>query len=81
MNDKLKSEGRLFLNYVLKELGLPQCRMGQSVGWVYDSEKGDGYVDFGIFDMRVPTNRNFTAGLENSVWLTFNVDRDILYSL
>lgn len=81
MNDKLKSDGRLFLNYVLKELGLPQCRMGQSVGWVYDSEKGDGYVDFGIFDMNVATNRNFTAGLENAVWLTFNVDGDILYSL
>lgn len=81
MNEKLKSEGRLFLNYVLKELGLPQCRMGQSVGWVYDSERGDGYVDFGIFDMKVSTNRNFTAGLENSVWLTFNVDGDILYSL
>jgi hypothetical protein len=81
MNDKLKSEGRLFLNYVLKELGLPQCRMGQSVGWVYDSERGDGYVDFGIFDMNVATNRNFTAGLENAVWLTFNVDGDILYSL
>lgn len=81
MNEKLKSDGRLFLNYVLKELGLPECRMGQAVGWVYDSERGDGYVDFGIQNMNVATNRKFTAGLENAVWLTFNVDGDILYSL
>lgn len=82
-NERLKAEGRLFLNDVLKMVGLPQCRMGQAVGWVYDSkeEHADGYIDFGVFDMNVETNRNFTAGLKNAVWLTFNVDGDILYSM
>jgi hypothetical protein len=80
-NKKLQTGERVFLNDVLRELGLPLCRMGQSVGWVLDSKTGDGYIDFGIFDMNVATNRNFTAGLENAVWLTFNVDGDILYSL
>lgn len=82
-NELLKARGRLFLNEVLEMVGIPKCRMGQTVGWVYDEKNpvGDNYVDFGIFDMRVEANRNFVNGLEKSVWLTFNVDGDILYSL
>lgn len=82
-NDKLKAEGRLFLNDVLKMVGAKQTRAGQVVGWVYDEKcpSGDNYVDFGIFDIRSEASRNFVNGLEKSIWLTFNVDGDILNSL
>jgi hypothetical protein len=80
-NKKLQAEGRLFLNEVLDMLGIPRCKAGQNVGWVYKSEKGDGYIDFGIFDIRNEANRNFVNGLEKSIWLNFNVDGDIRYTL
>lgn len=80
-NKKLQAEGRLFLNEVLDMLGLQRCRAGQNVGWVYNSEKGDGYIDFGIFNIQSEANRNFVNGLEKSIWLNFNVDGDIRYTL
>jgi hypothetical protein len=80
-NEKLKAKGRIFLNEVLDMLGLQQCKAGQNVGWVYDSEKGDGYIDFGIFNIHNEANRNFVNGLEKSIWLNFNVDGDIRYTL
>lgn len=82
-NEKLRSKKRLFLNEVLEMVGLPHCRAGQAVGWIYDEEHpvGDNYIDFGIFDIRNEANRNFVNGLEQSIWLNFNVDGDILYSL
>jgi hypothetical protein len=82
-NEKLKAEGRLFLNDVLKMVGARQTRAGQVVGWVYDENNpiGDNYVDFGIFNIYSEASRNFVNGLEKSIWLTFNVDGDILNSL
>lgn len=82
-NDLLKSKKRVFLNEVLDMLGIPRCRAGQAVGWIYDESNpiGDNYIDFGIMDIRTEANRNFMNGLEKSVWLTFNVDGDILHSL
>lgn len=82
-NDKLKANGRLFLNEVLDMLGLPRCRAGQVVGWIYDKENpiGDNYVDFGILNIHCEANRAFMNGLEKSIWLNFNVDGDILHSL
>lgn len=82
-NERLKAEGRLFLNDVLKMLGAKQTRAGQVVGWVYDENNpiGDNYIDFGIFDIRSEASRNFVNGYEKSIWLTFNVDGDILNSL
>lgn len=82
-NELLRSKKRVFLNEVLEMVGLPRCRAGQTVGWVYDEQNpiGDNYIDFGIFDIRCEANRNFVNGLEKSIWLNFNVDGDILYSL
>lgn len=82
-NDKLKAEGRLFLNDVYKMIGAQQTRAGQVVGWVYDENNdiGDNYVDFGVFDIHSKASREFVNGLEKSIWLTFNVDGDILHSL
>lgn len=79
-NDKLKAKGHLFLNEVLDMVGIPRTRAGQTVGWILDGD-GDGFVDFGIFDIRCEANRNFVNGLEKSIWLNFNVDGDILHNL
>ena len=78
-NEKLKSKGYLFLNEVLDMLGIQRTRAGQVVGWMLNGD-GDGYVDFGIFDIRRPENRQFVNGLEKSIWLNFNVDGDILHN-
>lgn len=80
-NELLQANGRVFLNEVLDMLGIQRCPAGQHVGWVLNSEKGDGYIDFGIFDIRCEANRRFVNGLEKSIWLNFNVDGDIMYSL
>ena len=76
-NEKLKAKGYLFLNEVLDMVGIDRCRAGQAVGWMLDGD-GDGYVDFGIFDIHCEASRNFVNGLEKSIWLNFNVDGDIL---
>ena len=76
-NEKLRAKGYLFLNEVLDMVGLPRNRAGQAVGWMLNGD-GDGYIDFGIFDIRCEANRNFVNGLEKSIWLNFNVDGDIL---
>lgn len=82
-NEKLQAKGHMFLNEVLDMLGIPRCRAGQTVGWVYDEKNpiGDNYIDFGVLDLRLEANRNFMNGLEKSIWLNFNVDGDILGSL
>lgn len=80
-NELLRVNRRVFLNEVLDMVGIQRCPAGQTVGWVYDSEKGDGDIDFGIFNMKCEENRRFVNGLEKSIWLNFNVDGDIMYSL
>lgn len=84
-NEKLKARGRkgLFLNEVLDMVGLPRCKAGQHVGWIYDEEHpmGDNYIDFGILNIHSEANRNFVNGLEKSIWLDFNVDGDIIECL
>lgn len=78
--DKLKAQGYLFLNDVYAMLGIQKTRAGQIVGWVYDEKKpiGDNFVDFGIYDMHKPANRDFVNGYERTILLDFNVDGDIL---
>ena len=78
-NEKLKAKGYLFLNEVLDMLGFQRVRAGQAVGWMLNGD-GDGYVDFGIFNIHSEANRNFVNGLEKSIWLNFNVDGDILHN-
>ena len=80
-NDKLRSEGFLFLNDVYQMLGFPRTSEGQIVGWIWDpkneiSDNGDNYIDFGIFDgvFRKAEVRDFINGYEPCIWLDFNVD-------
>ena len=78
-NDKLKRCGYLLLNEVYDMLGIPKTKAGMVVGWIYDEKHpvGDNYVDFGIFNIHVPANRDFVNGYERSIWLDFNVDGNI----
>lgn len=80
-NELLKSRGHLFLNEVYYMLGIPKTKAGQVVGWIYDESNpnmGDGYVDFGIYDLYKQGSRDFVNGHERSIWLDFNVDGVIL---
>lgn len=80
-NDKLKTDGYLFLNDVLDAIGIRKCRAGFEVGWIYEenNQEGDNFVDFGILDIHNETKRAFINGYEQSVWLDFNVDGPILH--
>lgn len=79
-NEKLKSDGHLFLNDVYYMLGIPKTKAGQVVGWIYDEENptGDNFIDFGIYDLHKPRNRDFVNGYERSILLDFNVDGPIM---
>lgn len=78
-NDKLRSQGYLFLNDVYDMLGIPRTSAGQIVGWRYDEKNptGDNYVDFGIYDITKESNRDFVNGYEKTILLDFNVDGPI----
>lgn len=78
-NHVLKVKGRLTLNEVYDLLGVPRTKAGMVVGWIYDEKNptGDNYVDFGIFDIDKPKNRDFVNGFERVIWLDFNVDGNI----
>lgn len=79
-NDRLKARGFVFLNEVYEALGIKQTPAGQCVGWVYNEKNpsGDNFIDFGIYDMHKPANRDFVNGIEQVILLDFNVDGNIL---
>ena len=79
LNDKLRTEGHLFLNEAYDELGIPRTKAGQIVGWIYDEKNpvGDNYVDFGLYDIHNEKVRDFINGYENVIILDFNVDGNI----
>lgn len=73
LNHVLQARGHVFLNEVYDALGLERSRAGAVVGWLSDGV-GDGYIDFGIFEVH---NARFINNQERSVWLDFNVDGTI----
>lgn len=79
-NEKLKSNGYLFLNDVYDMIGIQRTKAGQCVGWIYDEKHpiGDNFVDFGMYDTYKEGCRNFVNGYERSILLDFNVDGNIL---
>lgn len=76
-NDKLRLYGHLFLNEVYDELGIDRSEVGQYVGWTLDG--GDGFVDFGIYDVSYPPTRRFVNGDEDAILLDFNVQGPIMH--
>lgn len=83
-NDVLKIRGHVFLNEVYDALGVPRTPAGAVCGWIWDTETGDGYVDFGIYDRGTgevsARRRDFVNGYEKSILLDFNVD-GVIYDL
>jgi hypothetical protein len=77
-NDRLRSRHHVFLNEVYEYLGLEETNNGCFVGWrdpkFYPGSTGDGYIDFGIFDLENKQKREFVNGYEPSIIVDFNVD-------
>lgn len=80
MNDRLQAKGHVFLNEVYDILGLERSSAGQIVGWIRDSDEGDNYIDFNIFDGNDEVKREFVNGYNPSILLDFNVD-GVIYDL
>lgn len=78
-NDKLRTQGYLFLNDVYKMLGMQITKAGQVVGWVYNPklETLSNCVDFGIFDIYKEENRLFVNGYERSILIDPNIDGNV----
>ena len=72
LNEKLNSEGVVFLNDVYKALGARITQAGQTVGWYKGSGRGDDYIDFGMFDSHNRKAREFINGYERVIILDFN---------
>lgn len=79
-NDLLRSRGHVFLNEVYDLFEIPRTQAGQVVGWVF-GEAGDGYVDFGLYDVHNPSARRFVNGDDCSILLDFNVQGNIINDL
>ena len=81
LNDQLTINGYVFLNDAYAALGFPKTRVGQLVGWLhpdtYPDAKGDGFIDFGLYDEGNESGKRFVNGYERSTWLEFNVDGPI----
>jgi hypothetical protein len=73
-NDRLKIRGHVFLNEVYDELGLSHTKAGSVVGWRWNKESGDDYIDFGIWDDTSEAVNDFFNGREGAILLDFNVD-------
>lgn len=74
-NRRLERKGHLFLNEVFDQLGLSRTREGAVVGWIKNSEVGDGYVSFGDFESntyRVPSDDY--SRVDTNFIVDFNVD-------
>lgn len=79
-NDRLHTNGHVFLNEVYDALGLPRTSAGAIVGWVLDGDDGDNYIDFGIYSIDNQEKRDFINGYEPNIFLDFNVD-GVIYDL
>jgi hypothetical protein len=74
-NDLLRSRGHVFLNEVYDMLGLSRSRAGAVVGWIMTKDgETDNFINFGVFDGREQTARDFVNGREGAILLDFNVD-------
>lgn len=77
LNAKLNSQGHVFLNEVHDAIGMPRTKAGAVVGWVRNSENGDGVIDLGL---NAPFNEGFLLGVESTCIIDPNVD-GVIYDL
>lgn len=78
-NEKLVSQGHLFINEVYDMIGVPRTEAGQIYGWVHrpDDPNFENYIDFGLANIHDKDARLFINGHEQSVLLDFNPDGDV----
>jgi len=74
LNDRLRIRGHVFLNEVYDTLGLAMTKPGAIVGWRWNKDSGDNYIDFGIWDGTKEVVNDFFNGREGAILLDFNVD-------
>lgn len=74
-NDRLRANGYLFMNDILYMLDLPQTKVGQVVGWVYDEDNPslNNFVDLGLSEYIKMRPQDLDRDLE----INFNVDGDV----
>jgi Family of unknown function (DUF6353) len=77
-NMRLRSKGKVYLNDVYDMLGLERSDEGQVVGWVDNSENGDSYIDFGVWNGSVYDGMEWVTGSQDGIMLDFNVDGLVL---
>lgn len=65
--------GVVFLNEAYDMLGFDRTEAGQYVGWTSDTETGDGFIEFFMYEDAYQ-KREFINGYERSILLDFNVD-------
>lgn len=80
LNDRLKVVGHVFLNELHDALGLPRSSAGAIMGWIYDPKNPDYKIDFGIYNIHIPANREFVNGWERSIWIDPNIDKEPIYT-
>lgn len=74
-NDKLQAQGHLLLSEVYDEFRFERTQASTEVGWLREGGKGDGYVDFGVFDDRSLSRfYDYVTGKEGELLIDFNVD-------
>jgi hypothetical protein len=74
-NDLLWSRGHVFLNEVYDMIGIDRSKAGAVVGWLLSKNgETDNFINFGVFDGKSDTARDFVNGLEGVILLDFNVD-------
>jgi hypothetical protein len=76
-NDRLQTIGYVYLNEVLKYLGIPMTEMGQTVGWMLGN--GDNVIDFGMAEVNRKSVRDFVNGYIPTILLHFNCDGEIAH--
>lgn len=74
LNNRLLYRGYVTLNEAYEALGFEPTSYGAVVGWMFDKNHGDGFIDFGIFNAANGGARRFVNGDEASILLDFNVD-------
>jgi len=78
LNNKLVTQGHLFLNEVYDEIGLKRTVQGQKVGWLTLGPAVPG--DFGMrpVDFGLAANMSTLVSNDGSIHLTFNVHGEII---
>lgn len=73
LGQKLKANGRVFLNEVYVALGFEPTYEGRNVGWSLEKNP-NSVVDLGLFDFNYEARRMFWRGAEDAILLDFNID-------